>query len=82
VSLFLESVGNVVVTCAADDLENISEIAKSNNVGCHQIGFTVAGHICSRDLGRETSMTWSLDELRDAFSGALESQLESEVVTA
>ncbi|MGD0443079.1 MAG: phosphoribosylformylglycinamidine synthase subunit PurL [Edaphobacter sp.] len=82
VSLFSESVGNVVVTCAADDMKKVLEVAKSSGAGCQPIGVTVADHVRSWDIGGETSLTWSLDELRDAFSGALESQLESEVVTA
>ena len=81
VSLFLELPGAVIITCALENEEQIIEFAKENGTYCSSIGRTVSEHLRAWDLGYETALTWSIADLRAAFSQTLESQLAAEVVT-
>ena len=81
VSLFRESIGNVIVTCSPANAKEIEQIVLERGAGCQQIGTTIADHIQSGDIcGLEAYINLSLDEVRAAFSASLESQLAAEVL--
>jgi hypothetical protein len=83
VSLFRESAGNIIATCAEEDVATILSLCKEAGVGCQTIGETIAGRFESGDIGcSDPPMVVSLEDLRRAFTQTLESQLVAEVVTA
>ena len=82
-TLFRESVGNVIVTCAKEDRQEIEEICRTIGAGCNQIGLTIPDKLESHDIGSsDPPMVLSLEHLRAAFSHTLPSQLAAEVVNA
>ncbi len=79
VALFTENTGSVVITCTRENAAKIQAIAKAGGVGCQQIGITIADQIRIGDIGySDPPLILSLDDVRAAFSGSLESQLAEE----
>jgi len=74
---------SVIVTCSADNrvLAQVLETAGRAGLGAVQIGLT-AGEDFLISAGDTTYVSASVQELRNAYSGALEAQLVEEVVTA
>jgi phosphoribosylformylglycinamidine synthase len=74
---------SVIVTCSADNrvLAQVLETAGRAELGAVQIGLTV-GEDFLISAGDTAYVSASVQELRNAYSGALEAQLEEELVTA
>jgi phosphoribosylformylglycinamidine (FGAM) synthase-like enzyme len=83
ISLFRESVGNVIATCAESDMTTIIDLLKQDGVGCQSIGLTIPNRIESHDIGySDPPLVIALEEAKKAFSSTLESQLAAEVMMA
>jgi phosphoribosylformylglycinamidine (FGAM) synthase-like enzyme len=78
--LFLED-PTIVVSCAPENTAQVLRLATEAELGGQIMGCTVEGRLV---MSTEDSqlISASLDELRSAYSSALESQLAAEVVTA
>jgi phosphoribosylformylglycinamidine synthase subunit PurL len=74
---------SVIVTCSPDNrvLAQVLETAGRAGLGAVQIGLTV-GEDFVISAGDTAYVSASVQELRNAYSGALESQVAGEVVTA
>ena len=79
--LYLEDAGSVIVTCKPGNEGTILELARQHGVGCSTLGLTVEHKLQCDDIGRSDSpLVWSLNELRAAFTSALEPRLDQEVL--
>jgi phosphoribosylformylglycinamidine synthase subunit PurL len=83
ISLFGESACTLLLSCPPQSLERIKTLLSEAKIGgLDQIGLTVATPMLEiLEVGSST-ISISIDELRQSFSGSLESQLAAEVVTA
>ena len=77
---FLED-GFLLVTCAAADVDHLQSLAKSQELTTFQLG-TTGGDRLVATAHDGAFLDASLDELRAAFNGVLEEELEAEVVLA
>ncbi len=83
ISLFRETPGAVLVTCSPKDYEEVASLAKKCGAGSSEIGRTISEqHIRAWDLGCEQYLELPFKQAEHAFYGALEEQLETQVVLA
>jgi phosphoribosylformylglycinamidine synthase II len=79
--LFAEQPGSVYVSTSPEHTQRVLDLAREAGVACSQIGHTVPEILQSDDIGRsDPPLVWTLDELRAAYTGALESALAEEVL--
>jgi len=79
-SIFMED-GGVLVTCCPESEEKITAIAQSADLACLRIGVTGGQDLRIVAINGKSFVNVGLNDLRAAYSGVLESQLASEVVT-
>jgi phosphoribosylformylglycinamidine synthase len=80
VDVFYEASPCVIVTCRQESVELIEKLAEAQNYIADKIGST-GGSELSISRNNEVLIDASVNSLRAAYSGVLESQLASEVVT-
>ncbi len=81
--LFEECVGSVVITCKPTEFDAVASLIEKDSrlYVAHPIGKTIANRIDIK-WERETAISLLLGEVADPFYGALEEQLEAELVLA
>ncbi len=79
--MFLEDVSTALITCHPDALASVVKLAKKYSLYAIKIGRT-GGSRLRISVSGGIEIDESLNDLRKIFTGALEEQLESEVVLA
>jgi phosphoribosylformylglycinamidine synthase len=72
---------SVILTCLPEDIDKINAMAEAKSLGISEIGRTTEKDFVMQ-AGEKKYISMTLEELKSAWSGALEAQLAEEVVTA
>jgi phosphoribosylformylglycinamidine synthase len=81
-SMFVEAVEEVVVTCPPENEERVVSLAEQRGLACIRIGRTGSSELRVVRMDGMPFITLEIDAARAVYSSTLEGQLAAEVVTA